>query len=140
MSDVGLVCVLLAYAIWAARRAIHGPPPVRPIRLSRIAVGCLLIHFGFHAMATAAPSAATAIAFVLTGWTTFGLWWKWLSRAPAVPRRGPEDPDDGGGGPSDGPPPDDPPGPAGDDIDWDAFEREFASYVDRSPERPLAPD
>ncbi len=52
------------------------------------------------------------------------------------------------GGPSPGPPPTDPRGPSGDDVDWEAFEREFAAYVERggersgerSGDRPLAPD
>ena len=141
MTDVGLVCMLFVYAAWAARRAIKGPPPLGPVRLSRIAIGCIAIQLGFHAAATAAPSAVSAIVFVLAGWTTFALWWKWLSRAPAAPHRsGPDEPDEGGGGPGDGPPPNDPPGPSGDDVDWDAFDREFAAYVDRSGERPLAPD
>jgi hypothetical protein len=140
MTDVGLVIVLVFYVAWAARRAIRGPAPLGPVRLTRIAAGCVVIHFGFHTAATAAPTATSAIALVLAGWLSFGLWWKWLSRAPLTRRRsGPEDPDDGGGGPGDGPPPDDPPGPSGDEIDWEAFDREFADYV-RQSERPLATD
>jgi hypothetical protein len=141
MTDVGLVSVLLVYAAWAARRAIRGPAPLAPIRLTRLAAGCLLIHFGFHTAATAAPTVASAIALVLTGWLTFGLWWKWTSRAPMTRRRsGPDDSDDGGGGPGDGPPPSDPPGPSGDEVDWDAFDRQFADYVEKSEQRRLAPD
>jgi len=141
MFDGGLVIAFLAYAIWAARRATRGPAPLAPIRLTRLAAGCVLINLGFHAAATAAPSAMSAIVLVLAGWTTFGLWWKWLSRAPAARRR-PDDGEDGGGGPGHGddPPPIGPAGPAGDeDIDWDAFDREFAAYLEQR-ERPLATD
>src|SRR3712207_7041803 len=37
MTDVGLVSVLLVYVAWAARRAIRGPAPLGPIRLTRLA-------------------------------------------------------------------------------------------------------
>ena len=30
MTDVGLVCVLLIYVAWAARRALRGPAPLGP--------------------------------------------------------------------------------------------------------------
>ena len=99
-----------------------------------------MIQFGFHAMATAAPSAATAIALVLTGWTTFALWWKWLAAAPCRPGAAPRTRTTTWRPRRDAPAFQGPAGANGDDIDWDAFEREFASYVDRSPERPLAPD
>ena len=89
MTDVGLVCVLSLVA-WATRRALRGPAPLGPVRLPRIAVGCVIIHFGFHTAATAAPTATSAIALVLTGWLSFGLWWEMAEpRAPAPAARRP---------------------------------------------------
>jgi hypothetical protein len=96
------------------------------------------IHLGFHAAATAAPT-VDAVALVLAGWTTFGLWCLWLGRLPSRGFRQNEDDGDGGGG-GGGPGPDDEPPsggpPDGGGVDWDAFERDFAAYVDgtRLPE------
>jgi hypothetical protein len=59
---------------------------------------------------------------VLAGWTSFGLYCVWLSRVPSVGfRPGDDESGEGGGG--------------GSAVDWDAFERDFAAYVERS-ERP----
>jgi hypothetical protein len=102
----------------------------------------VVIHLGFHAAATAAPT-IDAIALVLAGWSTFGLWCLWLGRVPSAGFRENEDdsgsgPDEGGGGGGGGPD-DDPPGSdrpggpeSGDDVDWDAFERDFATYVEHA--------
>jgi hypothetical protein len=65
----------------------------------------------------------------------------WLSRLPTRGFRQNEDDGDsdggggGGRGPDDGRPG---PGPGGDDIDWDAFEREFEDYVDSRLVEPAA--
>jgi hypothetical protein len=139
MFDVSLVIALAAGETWAVRRALWGPPPARALGLWTIAVVCLVIQLGFHTAATAAPSAVTAIALVLSGWTSFTLWWLWLVRAPA-PRFG-DGPDDeggggGGGGPDDGGPDNGGQGPprGGDqhDVDWEAFERDFADYAEQA--------
>jgi hypothetical protein len=138
MLDVGLVGVLGAWVVVVAWRALRGPAPTAPIRFAVVAGVTGVIHLGFHAAATAAPT-LDAVALVLTGWTTFGLWCLWLARVPSAGFRQNEDdggPGDGGGGggPDDGGRPSDGPGPGGDGVDWDAFEREFAAYVERGPE------
>ena len=137
MFDVGLIAVLVTYVACVARRTVWGPPPARPIRFAVAAAVSVVIHLGFHATATAAPSIASAAGLVLAGWSSFGLWCVWLSRVPSVGfRQGEDDAEDGGGGgggrgPDGGPPDDGPPG-GGSAVDWDAFERDFASYVERS--------
>ena len=139
MFDVGLVGVLGVYIAGVAWRALWGAPPARPIRFAVVAAVSGAIHLGFHAAATAAPT-IDAIALVLAGWTSFGLWCVWLSRVPSVGfRQGEDDADEGGGGgggpgPDESPPDDGPPG-GGTAVDWDAFERDFAAYVERT-ERP----
>jgi len=137
MFDVGLVVVLGLWVAGVAWRTLWGAAPSRPVRFAIVAAVSVAIHLGFHAAATAAPSIASAIALVLAGWSTFGLWCLWLGRGPSVGFRNGEDDDadDGGGGgghgPDDGPPGGaDPTGDGG--IDWDAFEREFAAYVERT--------
>ena len=138
MFDVGLIGGLGTYVVCLAWRALWGAPPARPI----------LIHFGFHAAATAAPTIASAAALVLAGWSSFLLWCLWCGRQPSAGfREGGEDDDaggdDGGGGrpPDDGPRDHDPPtGDDGPDVDWDRFEREFAVYVERSRQAAPAAD
>src|SRR4051794_38559109 len=149
MLDVGLVGVLVVWVTGVAGRPFRGPPPARPIRFAVVAAVSATIHLGFHAAATAAPT-IDAVALVLAGWSTFGIWCLWLGRLPSHGFRQNEDdggsggdgPGGGGGGPDDGGPGDGP-GPGGDDVDWDAFEREFAAYVERAqppePERGLEP-
>jgi hypothetical protein len=72
-----------------------------------------VIHLGFHAAATAAPT-IDAVALVLAGWTTFGMWCLWLGRLPSRGFRQNEDDGSdgggGGGGPDDEPADDGPPG------------------------------
>jgi len=142
MLAVGLVGVLAMWIGLVARRALLGAPPVGPIPFSVVAGVSVVIHLGFHAAATAAPT-IDAVALVLAGWTTFGMWCLWIGRLPSRGFRQNEDDSDedgggGGGGPDDGRP-DDRTGPrGGDDIDWDVFDREFAAYVERS--LPRAPD
>jgi len=153
MFGVGLVGVLAVWVIAVGWRALRGPAPERPIRFAVIAVVSATIHLGFHAAATAAPT-LDAVALVLAGWSTFGLWCLWLGRVPSAGFRQNEDEGGGsggdgggggGGGPDDGGPRDGPGGPGGDDLDWDDFEREFAAYVERAdrpepePERGLEP-
>src|SRR4051794_19521559 len=141
MLGVGLVGVLGVYVAGVAWRAIRGAAPAAPVRFSIVAGVSATIHLGFHAAATAAPT-LDAVALVLAGWTTFGMWCLWLGRLPSHGFRQNEDdggpggdgPGGGGGGPDDGRPSDGP-GPGGDDVDWDAFEREFAAYVERA-QRP----
>jgi hypothetical protein len=133
MFDVGLVGVLGVYLAGVAWRALWGAPPAGPIRFAVVAAVSGTIHLGFHTAATAAPT-VDAVALVLTGWTTFGLWCLWLGRLPNRGFRQNEDDGDGGGG-GGGPGPDDEPpsgGPpdSGGDVDWDAFERDFAAYVE----------
>jgi hypothetical protein len=134
MLDVGLVGVLCVYVALVAWRALWGAPPARPIRFAVVAAVSGAIHLGFHAAATAAPT-IDAVALVLAGWTTFGLWCLWLGRMPSRGfRQNEDDGGEGGGGggsgPDDGPPSGGPPeGDGG--IDWDAFERDFAAYVAR---------
>jgi len=152
MLAVGLVPVLGLWVAGVAWRALLGAAPARPIRFAVVAAVSVAIHLGFHAAATAAP-ALDAVALVLAGWSTFGLFCLWLGRVPSAGFR-PSD-DDGGGsggdgggggggsGPDDGGPSDGPSGPGGDDVDWDTFERDFAAYVDRAQrthtERGLEP-
>jgi hypothetical protein len=138
MLGLGLVAILVAWVMAVAWRALRGPAPARPIRFAVVAAVSVTIHLGFHAAATAAPT-LDAVALVLAGWSTFGLWCLWLGRVPSVGFRQNEDDGgggEGGGGGGGGPDSDDGrpngDGPGGDDVDWDAFEREFAAYVDRS--------
>jgi hypothetical protein len=116
-----------------------------------VAAVSVAIHLGFHAAATAAPT-IDAVALVLAGWSTFGLWCLWLGRVPSAGFRENEDEGGssgeggdggggrGGGGPDadDGGPSGD--GPGGDDVDWDAFEREFAAYVEHSGRPEAEPE
>jgi hypothetical protein len=153
MLGVGLVGVLGVYVIGIAWRAVRGAPPDAPVAFPIVAGVSAVIHLGFHAAATAAPP-LDAVALVLAGWTSFGLWCVWLGRVPGARFRpgGGDDGghDDGGGGGGSG---DDPPRPAdgppgGGAIDWDAFERDFAAYAERverrggerEPEREPAAD
>jgi hypothetical protein len=142
MFDVGLVGILGVWVTGVAWRALWGAAPARPIRFAVVAAVSVAIHLGFHAAATAAPT-MDAVALVLAGWSTFGLWCLWLGRVPSVGFRQNEDDsgggEDGGGGGGRGPDSDDegPSGgaPGGDDVDWDAFDRDFAAYVEHS-QRP----
>jgi hypothetical protein len=141
MLDVGLVGILGVWVAGVAWRALWGAAPVRPIRFAVVAAVSATIHLGFHAAATAAPT-LDAVALVLAGWSTFGLYCLWLGRVPSVGFRQNEDDGgggEGGGGGGGGPDSDDGrpngDGPGGDDVDWDAFEREFAAYVERA-QRP----
>jgi len=146
MFGVGLVGVLAVWVVAVGWRALRGPAPERPIRFAVVAAVSATIHLGFHAAATAAPT-IDAVALVLAGWSTFGLWCLWLGRVPSAGFRQNEDDGGGsggeGGGGGGGGPDDDRPsdGPGGDDVDWDAFEREFAAYVERGrPDGDPAPD
>ena len=82
MLDVGLVGVLAAWLGLVSWRALRGAPPARPIRFAIVAAVSAMIHLGFHAAATAAPT-IDAVALVLAGWTTFGMWCLWLGRLPS---------------------------------------------------------
>jgi hypothetical protein len=144
MFDEAVIGGVVLVESWGLRRAVWGRPPKRQIGVGAVLAVGLFIQISFHAAATAAPSMGTVIALVLAGWMSFGLWTVWLARAPA-PRSGDGRDDDGhgsdggggGGGGDDGPPP----GDGGDGIDWEAFEREFWPYVERSrqPREPVAP-
>lgn len=142
MLEGGLIGALVLGVILSYRRAVFGRPPSRPQRLPGSTVVSLSIHLGFHAGATAAPSASTAIAFVLAGWTIFFIWWKWVGRAPDPwgfgegEAGGGDEP--GGGGPGGGGPDRDDHGPGGGgrEVDWDALEREMSDFLDR--DRQLA--
>jgi hypothetical protein len=146
MLDEGLIGAIMVFETLSYRRAFFGRPPSRPMRLVPSGLISGSIHLGFHAAATAAPSAPTAIAFVLAGWASFLLWWKWMSRAPKPfwgegddgGGGGPGGGGGGGGGPGSGPRDGDDDRPRGDarEIDWDALEREMADYLD--PQRELA--
>jgi hypothetical protein len=139
MFDVGLIGLLGTYVAGIAWRALWGAPPARPVRFA-VAVGVsMVIHLGFHAVATAAPSIASAAALVLAGWSSFALWCLWLGRVPSPGfREGDDDDgpggDDGGGGRGPGDGPEGHGGPAGDgpDVDWERLEEDFAVYVRRS--------
>jgi hypothetical protein len=145
MFDVGLVGALAVYLAGVAWRAVWGAAPGGPIRFAVVAGVSAAIHLGFHAAATAAPSIASAVALVLAGWTSFGLWCAWLSRAPGPRHRmrdddgGEDGGDDGGRGPGDDPsdPGGGPPGD-GPELDWETFERDFAAYVVLAEERERA--
>ena len=148
MFDVGLVGILVAWVAGVAWRALWGAAPAQPIRFAVVAAVSATIHLGFHAAATAAPT-LDAVALVLAGWTTFGLWCVWLGRLPSAGFRqgeddggsGGEDGGGGGGGPDDGPDGDRPGGPDPDgEVDWDAFERDFAAYVGRARRREPEPE
>jgi hypothetical protein len=134
MLGVGLVGVLGVYVSLVAWRALWGAPPARPVRFAVVAGVSGAIHLGFHAAATAAPT-IDAVALVLAGWTTFGLWCLWLGRVPSHGfRQNEDDGGEGGGGGGSGPDDEPPSGgpPEGDGgIDWDAFERDFAAYAAR---------
>ena len=146
MLDVGLVGVLVVWVALVTWRALLGAPPPRPVRFVVVAAVSAVIHLGFHAAATAAPT-VDAIALVLTGWTTFAMWCLWLGRLQSRGFRPNEDDggsDGGGGGGRD--PEDSQPGtpPGGDqDVDRETFEREFGAYVEGvrppDPERGLEP-
>ena len=148
MFDVGLIGLLGTYVTGIAWRALWGAPPTRPIRFAVAVAVSMVIHLGFHAAATAAPSIASAAALVLAGWSSFGLWCMWLGRLPSAGFREGEDDEgggeDGGGGRGPGDGPDDHDRPPGDDegpdVDWDRFEREFAAYVQRAPDPEPAAD
>ncbi len=137
--EAGLIGGLVLAETLGYRRAMFGRPPSRPMRLFPASLISLTIHIGFHAAATVAPSALSAIALVFAGWATFIIWWKWVARAPNPWGR--DEGEDGGGpggggGPGIGPPPGGR-GPSGDglDIDWEAREREMGDFV--GSERPL---
>ena len=135
MFDAGLVGILGMWVAAVAWRALWGAPPAHPIRFAVVAGVSAVIHLGFHAAATAAPT-VDAVALVLAGWSTFGLWCLWLGRLPSRGFRQKEDEgggEGGGGGPGPGDEPPDagPPGGEG-GIDWDAFERDFAEYAART--------
>jgi hypothetical protein len=133
MFDVGLVGTLAVWVAVVAWRALLGAPPAGPVRFAVVAAVSAAVHLGFHTAATAAPSIASAIALVLAGWTTFAMWCLWLSRNPSRGFREDDgDDSDGGGGRGPGEDPRDPDGGPSGDVDWDAFEREFAAYVDRT--------
>jgi hypothetical protein len=149
MFDVSLIGLLGTYVAGIAWRALWGAPPTRPMRFAVAVAVSMVIHLGFHAAATAAPTIASAAALVLAGWTSFGLWCMWLGRVPSTRfREGGEEDDGGGGGggggrgPSDGPPDRDrPPGDDdGPDVDWDRFEQQFAAYVLRARDPEPAAD
>jgi hypothetical protein len=132
MLDVGLLGVLGVWVTAVAWRALWGAPPASPIRFAVVAGVSVVIHLGFHTAATAAPT-VDAVGLVLAGWTTFGLWCLWLGRLPSRGFRQNEDESDGedgggGSGPDDRPPDRD--GPSDGGVDWDAFDRDFAAYVD----------
>jgi hypothetical protein len=143
MFGVGLVGVLVLWVALVAWRALRGPAPDGPVRFSVVAAVSAVIHLGFHAAATAAPT-LDAVALVLAGWSTFGCWCLWLGRVPGHGFRQNEDEggeDGGGGGP--GNDPDDRPGPSGGDddrFDWDAFDRDFAAYVEGADRPRAEPD
>src|SRR3954452_940804 len=121
MFDVGLVGILGVWVTGVAWRALWGAAPARPVRFALVAAVSATIHLGFHAAATAAPT-LDAVALVLAGWSTFGLWCLWLGRLPSAGFRPNEDDGSGsggdggggGGGPDDGRPSDGP-SPGGDD-------------------------
>src|SRR3954453_13066264 len=145
MWGVGLLGVLGIYIAGVAWRTVWGAAPAGPVRFSVVAGVSVTIHLGFHAAATAAPT-LDAVALVLAGWSSFGLWCLWLSRVPSVGFRPNEDDGGegaggggGGPGPDDGPPADGPPG-GGSAVDWDAFERDSASYVDRAGRPDAEPE
>lgn len=141
MLDEGLIGTLVVAEAIAYRRAVFGRPPRRPIRVFTSGVTASTIHISFHALATVAPTVLSAITFVLAGWTTFLIWWKWMARAPK-PKWG--EGDDAGGGPGGGggsgpsgkdPSPTDG-GGDGVEFDWERFERDLEDYADR--DRQLA--
>src|SRR3954467_3428623 len=97
MWGVGLVGVLVVYIAGVAWRTVWGAAPAAPVRFSVVAAVSVAIHLVSPAAATAAPT-LDAVALVLAGWSTFGLWCLWLSRVPSVGfRQGEDDADEGGG-------------------------------------------
>src|SRR4051794_22071468 len=146
MLDVGLVGILGVWVAGVAWRALWGAAPARPTRFAVVAAVPATIHLGFHAAATAAPT-LDAVALVLAGWSSFGLFCLWLGRVPSVGFRPNEDDSgEGGGGggggpgPDDGPPADDGPPGGGSAVDWDAVDRDFAAYVERPRRRDAEPE
>ncbi len=147
MLDVGLAGVLAMWLCLVTWRALWGAPPGAPVRFWIVAAVSAVIHLGFHAAATAAPT-IDAVALVLAGGRRSGCGASGSAafRAAGSARtrtRATKDGGGGGGGPDDGRP-DDRTGPrGGDDVDWDVFERDFAAYVERArarvPERGLEP-
>src|SRR3954463_7316883 len=99
MLGLGLVGILVAWVVAVGWGGPRGPAPRAPIRFAVVAAVSVAIHLGFHAAATAAP-ALDAVALVLAGWSTFGLFCLWLGRVPSAGFR-PSD-DDGGGSGGDG--------------------------------------
>ena len=142
MVEEGLIGGLVLAETLGYRRAMFGRPPSRPLRLIPASLTSLAIHIGFHAAATVAPTAPTAIALVFAGWASFIIWWKWVARAPDPwgldeGDDGGSGPGGGGGGPGVGPAPaGDGPGGGGLEIDWEEREREMNDFV--GSERPLA--
>src|SRR3954462_12814828 len=113
MWGVGLLGVLGIYIAGVAWRTVWGAAPAGPVRFSVVAGVSVTIHLGFHAAATAAPT-LDAVALVLAGWSSFGLWCLWLSRVPSVGFRPNEDDGgEGGGGGGGGPGPGQDDRPAG---------------------------
>ncbi|MBA2644885.1 MAG: hypothetical protein H0U80_05510 [Solirubrobacterales bacterium] len=141
MVEEGLIGGLVLAEMFGYRRAMFGRPPSRPLRLIPAALVSLVIHIGFHAAATMAPSVATAIAFVFAGWTTFYIWWRWVARAPDPWGFDEGEDGGGGGGPGGGGPglgPDrdgQDPGGGGREIDWEEREREMGDFL--TPDRTL---
>ncbi len=135
MLDALVVGVLLVALAWAFRRAVRGRAPLRPVRLWVIVAVTAAIQLGFHAAATAAPSVPIVVALVFSGWSAFLLWWVWLTRAPTRRLDDGSDGDARGGGPGGGGSDDDRGGPRGGgdgEFDWEAFERDFWPYVERT--------
>src|SRR6201989_2609765 len=81
MLAVGLAGVLGIWLGLVTWRALFGAPPAAPVRFSIVAAVSVVIHLRFHAAATAAPT-IDAVALVLAGWTTFGMWCLWLRPPP----------------------------------------------------------
>ena len=137
MLDEGLIGALVIAEAIGYRRAVFGRPPRKPVRVLPCGVAATSIHLFFHTLATAAPSALSAMALVFAGWTTFILWWKWVARAPK-PKWGDGDDSGGdsgggrGGGGGSGPGGNDrDPNGGGPEFDWDALERDMEDYLQR---------
>src|SRR4051795_888309 len=146
MWGVGLLGVLGIYIAGVAWRTVWGAAPAGPVRFSVVAGVSVTIHLGFHAAATAAPT-LDAVALVLAGWSSFGLWCLWLSRVPSVGFRPNEDDggEGGGGGgggpgPDDGPPADDGPPGGGGAVGGAGFERAFGTYAGRAARPDAEPE
>src|SRR3712207_1893872 len=102
MLDAVLIGVLSVGLAWGRGRAVWGRPPAPPVKPGTAIVLGAVIQFGFHAAATAAPSMATVVALVLTGWITFALWSVWLARAKIRRLDDGHEGDGGGSGPRSG--------------------------------------